>query len=87
VHTAIGKRRKRGVSKGKAAALRGSRAGTAAKQSTKETVSLRPGYLAEEIERSPRRRELLKKRFGKELGKMVEKGRDRYNLIRKGLEK
>ena len=92
-HDLLNKRRVRHprneIKPGKAAAIKGYGAlGTAKKQPKEpaDSASLRSGYLAEEIERSPQRRELLTRRFGKTLGRMVEKGRNRMNLTREAID-
>ena len=51
----------------------------------KTTVSMKPGYMAEKIERSPQRAKLLKQRFGKNLGESLERSPNRFNLMRESL--
>lgn len=48
-------------------------------------VSLRPGFAAERIEKSPQRALLLKEKFGKTLGGLLEASPERFNLVRERL--
>jgi hypothetical protein len=77
------------VPPGVEAAVRGSRAGTAKIQAEKfrTVIPLTAGFEAERLERNPRRKALIKARFGKQFADKVERSPNRFNLIREAIDR